>query len=396
MVQSCFQRKTRISIVLIAILLFSSSCTSTYSGRLIIWNFNGYDGYKKYPIQQVQNSSTTHKFEKSEKSLLSSFKLHDGELPPHKNFEELLKDNETTSFIVIKNNTICYERYFHGTFRDSIRPAFSVSKSVLSLLIGIAIDEGEINGINDLISDYLPELKENELFPITIQQLLTMSSGIEHCQSYGFLPWGSDIRVGMSPDVQGLVLSLKSEEKPGRSFLYHNQVPILLAMILKRATGKTISQYTEEKLWKRLGMEYSAFWILDSREAKFEKTDGGFNARSIDYAKLGQLVLNQGQWHGKQIISKNWIKESTSPDFSKKHLLNLYNRKGLYYKYLWWGVVTNTAYAPIADGRYGQFLFVDHESDVVIVRNGTGMGKISHKQWYGLLMDIARQIKTVN
>ncbi len=393
MVQSCFQRKTRISFVLIAILLFSSSCTSTYSGRLIIWNFNGYDGYKKYPIQQVQNSSTTHKFEKSKKSLLSSLKLHDGELPPHKNFEELLKDNETTSFIVIKNNTIYYERYFHGTFRDSIRPAFSVSKSVLSLLIGIAIDEGEIGSINDLISDYLPELKDNELFPITIQQLLTMSSGIEHYQSYGFLPWGSDIRVGMSPDVQGLVLSLKSEEKPGQSFLYHNQVPILLAMILKRATGKAISQYTEEKLWKPLGMEYSAFWILDSQEAKFEKTDGGFNARSIDYAKLGQLVLNQGQWHDKQIISKNWIKESTSPDFSKKYLLNLYNRKGFYYKYLWWGVVTNTAYAPIADGRYGQFIFVHPELNVVIVRNGRGMGTLSHKQWHGLLMKIANQTK---
>lgn len=396
MIKSYFQRKIRISLVLMAILLFSSSCTSTYLGRLFIWNFNGYDGYKKYPIQQVQNGSTTHKFEKSKKLLLSSHKLHDEELPPHKNFEELLKDNETTSFIVIKNNTIYYEKYFHGTFRDSIRPAFSVSKSVLSLLIGIAIDEGKIGSINDLISDYLPELKDNELFPITIQHLLTMSSGIEHCQGYGFLPWGSDIRVGMSPDVQDLVLSLKSEEKPGQSFLYHNQIPILLAMILKQATGKTISQYTEEKLWKPLGMEYSAFWILDSQEAKFEKTDGGFNARSIDYAKLGQLVINQGKWHGKQIISKKWIKESTSPDFSKKYLLNLYNRKGFYYKYLWWGVVTKTGYAPIADGKYGQFIFLHPELDIVIVRNGRGMGKLSHQQWYGLLMEIASQTKTID
>ncbi len=383
----------RITFILIAALLFFTSCTSTYIGRYIVWNFSGYEGYKKFPIQHVQNGSIPYKFKIRKNSPLSFFKLHDEELPPHTNFEELLKNNETTSFIVIKNNTIYYEKYFHRTSRDSIRPAFSVSKSVLSLLIGIAIDEGTINNVNDLISDYLPELKENKIFPITIQHLLTMSSGIEHYQSYGFLPWSSDVRVGYSPDVQDLVLLLKSEESPGQSFLYHNQVPILLAMILNRATGQTISQYTEQKLWKPLGMEYSAFWILDSEEKQFEKTDGGFNARPIDYAKLGQLVLNQGQWNGKQIISKKWIKESTSPDFSKKHLLNLYNRKGFYYKYLWWGVVTKTAYTPIADGKYGQFIYVHPELDVVIVRNGRGMGTLSHKQWYGLLMDIANQTK---
>jgi len=385
----------KITFLLTVILIFSTSCTSTYTGRYVIWNFGNYDTYKKFPIQHVQNGSVTHTFKKNKNASLSSLKLSDIELPPHKNLEDLLRNNETTSFIVIKNNTIHYERYFHGTSRESIRPAFSVSKSIISLLIGIAIDENKIGSVNDLVSDYIPEFKNNKTFPITIKHLLTMTSGLEHYQSYGFFPWGSDVRVGYSPDVQSLVLSLKSKEKPGQSFLYHNQVPILLALILRRATGQTISQYTEEKLWKPLGMEYSAFWILDSEKAKFEKTDGGFNARSIDYAKLGQLLLNQGQWNGKKIISKQWIKESTSPDFSKKHLLNLYNRKGFYYKYLWWGITTKTAYAAIADGKYGQFIFVHPELNVVIVRNGRGMGTISHKQWYGLFMDIANQTQTL-
>jgi len=396
MVGSSFHRKIRILLVSMAVLLVSSACTSTYLGRLIVWNFNGYDGYKKYPVQQVQNGPAVHIFEKRDAPFLSSLDLQNKDFPPHKNIEELLKENETTSFIVIKDSTIWYEGYFQGTLRESIRPAFSVSKSLLSLLIGIAVDEGKINGIKDLITDYLPELKGNDLFPITIEQLLTMSSGLEHCKSYGFLPWGSDIRVGMSPDIQELVLSLKSEEKPGQAFLYHNQVPVLLAMILNRATGKTISQYTEEKLWKPLGMEYPAFWILDSQEAKFEKTDGGFNARSIDYARLGQLVLNQGQWQGRQIISKNWIKESTSPDFSKEYVLNLYDRKGLYYRYLWWGMVTDKAYAPIADGRYGQFIFIHPELDLVIVRTGRGMGSLSHEQWYDVFMSVADQTKIMN
>lgn len=394
--QNCLQKKMRITFLLTVILIFSTSCTSTYPGRYIVWNFGNYDTYKKFPIQHVQNDSVTHPFKKNKNLSLSSFRQIDGEFPLHANLEDLLKNNETTSFIVIKNNRIHYEKYFHGTFRDSIRPAFSVSKSVLSLLIGIAIDENKIGSVNDLVSDYIPEFKPNfkkgKIFPITIKHLLTMSSGLEHYKSYGFLPWGSDVTIGYSPDVQSLVLSLKSEEKPGQSFLYHNQVPILLALILRRATGQTISQYTEEKLWKPLGMEYSAFWILDSEKAKFEKTDGGFNARSIDYAKLGQLLLNQGQWNGRRIISKQWIKESTSPDFSKKHLLNLYNRKGFYYKYLWWGITTKTAYASIADGKYGQFIFVHPQLDVVIVRNGRGMGTLSHKQWYDLLMGIANQI----
>lgn len=396
MVQNGFQRIISISLLLIATLV-SISCSSTYLGRLIFWNFKGYEGYKKFPKQWVQNTASPHIFDKSKKNIpLASLTVQNGELSPHESLEELLKENETTAFIVIKNGTIHYERYFHGTFRDSIRPAFSLSKSVLSLLIGIAIDEGKIGSINDLISDYLPELTDNELFPITIEHLLTMSSGLEHCKSYGFLPWGSNVRVGMSPDVQNLVLSLNSEEKPGQSFLYHNQVPILLGMILKRATGKTISQYTQEKLWKPMEMEYSAFWILDSQEAKFEKTDGGFNACSIDYAKLGQLILNQGQWQGRQIISESWIKRSTSPDFSKQHLMNLYDRKEFYYKYLWWGMVTDTVYAPMAIGRYGQYIFVHPELNVVIIRNGRGMGTLSNKQWNGLLMDIASQIKAIN
>ncbi len=377
---------------LIAILFMSTSCTNTYVGRYIVWNFSGYEGYKKFPKQTVENGMDKFLFKKGPEIALSTLRVKGSQLPFHSNVEELLKQNKTTSLVIIKDKTIIFEKYYRNMTRDSIQPAFSVTKSVLSLLIGIAIDEKKINSVDDLIVDYLPELKKNNIAPVTIKHLLTMSSGLKHSNSLGFLPWSTDVRVGYSTNIQKLVLKLKSKKKPGNVFLYHNQVPVLLAMILKRATGKSISQYTEEKLWKAMGMEYPAFWILDSKKSKFEKTDGGFNARSIDYAKLGQLVLNEGLWNGKQIISKSWIKQSTSPDLAQHHLMNLYKVKGFYYKYLWWGIAEKASYTAIAIGRYGQFIFIFPDLDMVIVRTGMGRGRLAYSQWYELIIKLARQI----
>ena len=378
-------------ILLLSTALLINGCTSTYIGRLMVWNFIGYEGYKKYPVRPVSIGVQQHTFQEGPELNLAAVQLNNNELPAHNNLESLITNNQTTSLIVLKNSRVVYEKYFQNSQRDSVRPAFSVSKSVLSMLMGIAIDEGHIQSINEPLVKYLPELKHNDLYPMTLEHLLTMSSGIEHYPSYGFLPWSSDIRVGMSPDIQQLVLAVDSEKPPGREFQYHNYAPVLLAMVLTRATGKTVAQYTEEKLWHPMGMAYPASWLLDSKKHQFEKTDGGFNATTIDYARLGQLVLNHGKWQGEQLISSDWMRESTSPASNIEFLTNMFNRQGMYYKYQWWGMAKGNHYAPIADGRYGQFVYISHEHQAVIVRTGTSMGQLSHKQWYELLNVIAQQ-----
>ena len=115
-------------------------------------------------------------------------------------------------------------------------------------------------------------------------------------------------------DLRSLALSAKIEEAPGKRFHYNNYNPLLLGIILERTTHKHVSQYLEEKIWKPLGMEAPGSWSLDSDASGFEKMESGINARAIDFARIGRLFLNNGNWNGKQIISEKWVNESTRPD----------------------------------------------------------------------------------
>ena len=166
---------------------------------------------------------------------------------------EFLVANQTTAFIVIKDDTIIYEEYFNGSNRGSIHTSFSVAKTFASTLIGLAINDGLIKSVEEPIVNYLPELEKADprFAAITIKHLLNMASGIRYRGR-------DDTPTYYHPDLRRIALKVKVSERPEQHFLYNNYNPILIGMILERATGMPVAKYLEEKLWKPLGMEYPA------------------------------------------------------------------------------------------------------------------------------------------
>jgi CubicO group peptidase (beta-lactamase class C family) len=297
-------------------------------------------------------------------------------------FDDFLRSTNTTSFIVIRDGAVLYERYFNGYQRGSIVTSFSIAKSITSALVGIAIDDGYIGSVDDAIVDYLPELRGRGLDDITIRDLLLMSTGIKFVQDEDLSdlqelwPFSSDVALSYShPNLRRLALHLPpSEEAVGAAFNYNQYHPLLLGIILERTTHRRVAEYLQEKIWQPLGMEYPASWSLDSKTDGFEKMESGINARAIDFAKLGQLFLDNGRWNGKQVISKQWVTASTSPDPSDARPFLSYpdwKAAGGYYKYMWWGMRTgNGGYYYTARGHLGQRITVFPEDRLVILRFG--------------------------
>ncbi len=307
---------------------------------------------------------------------------------------DLLRSTGTHAFIVVRDNQVLYENYFNGFERDSLCTAWSISKSVTSALVGIAISEGYIKSLDDPITNYLPELKGKGFDAITIRNLLTMGSGIGY--RIGFFPWDEFVLAGYYPNLRQLLLSdLKVMEPPGQSFHYNNFNAELIGMILERTTLRLPSQYLPEIIWKPIGMEYPATWSIDSDADGFELTPILLNARAIDLAKIGRLYLNDGNWDGIQIVPEHWVVESTVRDANDHRPWETFSRwqdGGGYYKFFWWGVSQGASdYSFMGIGTYGQFIFVSPKTKVVIVRTADEDG-IDPPYWREVFQDIAEHV----
>jgi CubicO group peptidase (beta-lactamase class C family) len=294
------------------------------------------------------------------------------------NLDVFLEDTGTQAFLVIKDDTVIYERYFMGYQRDSIVTSFSVAKSFDSALIEIAIQERYIKSVNDPITDYIPELAQRDLRfkDIQIRDLLMMASGLRYNTDRP-ISFGDDNLTYGFDDLRHLALTeTEIVEKPGITFLYNNYNPLLLGLILERATGRPVTTYLQEKIWSPLGMEFDGSWSLDAEKNGFEKMESGINARAIDFAKFGRLYLNNGSWNGSQLIPSEWVTVSTADN-------GLIKEAPIYYGYMWWGEKCNPESQDfLATGDYGQFIYVSPAKDLIIVRNGESYGvKSSGEEW---------------
>jgi CubicO group peptidase (beta-lactamase class C family) len=293
---------------------------------------------------------------------------------------DLLVATNTRAFIVIRDDTVLYERYLNGARRDSLNTSFSVAKSFMSSLIGIAIDEGKIKGANDPVIRYLPELKGRGLDSLTIRDMLTMSSGVPYevfndRTSWLKKPFSDDAKLYYSPNLRELALGVRHGEEPLNAYVRYNGYYMLLeGLILERVTHGTVSRYLQEKIWKPMGMEYPATWSLDSKADGFEKTDSGLNARAIDYARFGLLYLHRGQWNNQRIVPEKWVLKSTVPDPTDRRPWKVYvywPESGGYYKYHWWGLKhSDGTYDYMASGLKGQEIYISPSRNIVIVRFG--------------------------
>jgi CubicO group peptidase (beta-lactamase class C family) len=372
----------------------------TYLYRYFVWGAQRVVSprsrdYLNYGFHAIDKSPAAFHFVPGNRDRIpTTVEYADGDVVKRIALDELLRTTGTHAFIVIRDNQVLSEDYFNGFARDSLCTAWSLSKSVTSALVGIAIAEGYIKSLDDLIVNYLPELKDQGFGAITVRNLLTMGSGIQYRIS--FFPWDEFVLAGYYPDIRQLLLSdLKIMEPPGQSFHYNNFNTELIGMILERTTGRAPSQYLQEKIWKPIGTEYPATWSIDSDADGFELTPILLNARAIDLAKFGRLYLNNGNWDGKQIVPPQWVADSTTPDPNDHRPWETFSRwqdKGGYYKYFWWGISqADGNYSYMGIGTYGQFIFVSPKTKIVIVRTADDDG-IDPRNWREVFQYIAEQI----
>jgi len=377
-------KSKRIKQVIISILIITIGFivfTDNYYGRLIRWGMGDVYDYQKFPSVTIENSNNPYLIPKRiDKELFSKLEFErEGETI--NDFTKLLALTKTNAFIVIQNDTIIYENYLNGRNRESLCKTFSASKSILSILIGIAIDEGHIKSINDPLKNYINDFRNEELGEITIKQCLNQTTGIKYNNKMSF--FSDKPKFYYTRNVRELIKDIDLENKPGASWSTDEYSILLLGAVLENATGESISDFLEQRIWGKIGMEYPATFSVDSKENKFEHVADGLNATAIDFAKIGMLLLKNGQWNNKQIIPEEWISESVSLNESSKT-----DRYGLSFKYLWWIKRENGDFH--AAGHFGQYIFVSPRSNTVIVRFGERKGGVSW--WYDIFPKIVDEL----
>ena len=238
-----------------------------YVLRVLAWQESDAFGWQKFPARELRPAETPFQFEADPDSrapqLFQSLAGVD-------DWDAYLEETETQAFIVIQDGTVLYERYLNDTQRDSIVTSFSVAKSYTSALIGIAIEEGYIGSVEDPVTDYLPELaaRDPRFESITLRHLLLMASGLDYQAYRSLLFDGDDPLTTYYPDQRKITLENTHIVDPaGEYFRYNKYHPQLLGMVLERATGMTVTEYLQSKIWDPLGMEYGGSWSLDSKQS---------------------------------------------------------------------------------------------------------------------------------
>ncbi len=283
---------------------------------------------------------------------------------------QIIESYGTTGFVVIHNNKILHEQYWDGGSDTTRSNSFSAAKSIVSLLIGCLRDEGRIKSLDQPITDFLPDFKNSNGFTLSIKDLLTMSSGIDWDEGYSSL-FSVTTEAYYGSHLAELVTGLKVINEPGKIFVYQSCDSQLLALIIEKASGKSISDYASEKLWKPLGAEHPALWSLD-REGGVEKAFCCFNSTATDFARIGQMVLDSGQFNNRQIVSKAYLKEATSPALWIKGE----NGGPLdYYGYQFWTLTYKGHKVVYARGILGQYIFIIPSLNAVVVRLGNERSK---------------------
>lgn len=238
--------------------------------------------------------------------------------------------------IIIQNDTILFEHYSGGWDRDSQSCIFSVTKTVTSLLCGIALKDGYIKSLSDPVTDYIPELKDADpmFSQLKINHLLDMTAGLKFNEDYSWNPFSKMAKLYMGNNTLKVLKSLKFTNTPGENFSYDSATTAILGIVIERATGKPYAQYLSEKVWQPLGMERDALIGLDSKKSHTAKSFAGLTTNVRDLAKIGKLFLNKGICDGVQIVDSAFVKRCLST-----HTAGISGKAQREYSYSWyWGI----------------------------------------------------------
>ncbi|MXO65282.1 serine hydrolase domain-containing protein [Altericroceibacterium endophyticum] len=283
--------------------------------------------------------------------------------------EQFLERTYTNALLVMKEGDIIYENYRNFTGPDTHFLSMSMAKSITSILVGAALEDGYIKSLDDTVETYVPELIGTAYEGATVEDLLEMKSGANRPDSYRPEPGTpsaklrEEILVYNRRRIVEEAFTVDKIAEPGTIFQYSTLNTNLLGWILEKATGKPIDQYMSERVWIPLGAQADGFFLTDGPPGVGRSTNGmGFNATLRDYARLGQMMLHEGHVGDRQIISPEWVRTSTvttgpEPVSADEHWG---------YRYQWWTLADSNAYMAL--GLQGQFIYVDPDTETVVVK----------------------------
>ncbi len=269
--------------------------------------------------------------------------------------DSLNRELETVAFLIIKEDSIWFEKYYNGYDKLSRTNSFSMAKSIVTALMFKAIQDGYLENINQPVADFFPRFNRS----LKVGDLSSMASGLNWNENY-FNPFGSTARAYFGENIRKQILNLEVEEDPGQEFKYLSGNTQLLGMVIEKATGKSLSEYLSESFWKPLGMNADALWQLDSRESGMEKAYCCIASNARNFAKFGVLFENYGEWEGKQLLDSAYIALASEPRFEESpqygygFWLSDYKNKDIFYM----------------RGVLGQYVIMIPDDELVIVRLG--------------------------
>lgn len=320
-----------------------------------------------FTTRTVAHAGTPWALPRSDKPLDFTYSYDGATYTP----EQFLDRTYTNALLVMKDGKIVSEIYRNNSNERTRFMGWSMTKSITSILIGCALAEGRIKSLDEDITAYLPELKGTAYDGVTIRQILEMRTGIDYQERYDIT--SPDFQPGMPRAALidyrhrfiDQAIGSKRHAEPGSKFEYNSLNTQVLGRLLQRVSGgSTLSAYMTQRLWEPLGAEADGFFVMDGpSDVGHEFNGAGFNATLRDFGRIGLLMLNNGKANGHQIISPEWIRESTQsrhPDTSERGLGNLG------YAYQWWTLPGTQAYSAI--GLQGQYIFVDPPSRTVVVK----------------------------
>lgn len=354
----------RLKIVLLLLLalallvpIITTITGNNYLYKALIYNYVDIDDYHLFANREVANG-TPQPWPLSKEY---------NKVKPPPALQHELDSIKSVAFLVLKNDSIIFEEYWEGYGAGSLSNSFSCSKSIIGILIGIAVDDGSIHSLDDPIGNYIRNFKDPAMGTVTIRDLLMMSSHSDWDESYSGL-FSQTTKGYYGTDLYGQITALHLKGTPGTVYDYRSGDTQLLSLVLAAATGKNVSDYASEKLWKPMGAEHPALWSLD-HEGGIEKAYCCFNTNARDFARIGDLYLHDGNWKGKQLVSADYVHKSLQP-------VSLPDENGNptdYYGYQWW-LMPERGNIFYARGLNGQWIICIPGKHMVIVRLGHQRG----------------------
>jgi CubicO group peptidase (beta-lactamase class C family) len=353
---------------------------TTYLGRYIFYNRPTNRDFERMPQRALRASASPQRLPEVAPAIdFARLPVRARRGEPPTALAPLLADTGTTALVVLDRGRLAWEHYPNAGSRERPNRCFSVTKSVASALVGMAVADGAIDSVQAPIGRWLPELRDPRARGLSIAHLLEMRSGIGF--SEGLAPWRDEPRTYYADDLRQRVLERRVTDPVGAYFHYNDWHPLLLSLILERASGKRVTDLLQERLWDPLGCEYGASVMVDRSDgAGLEHLESGLTARALDLARFGQLYLQDGVWHGRRLLPAGWVEATTSPAGARSDAdWFAYYRElpwgrflaggRIYYKRLWWGLrVDERRYDYFAMGVLGQHVYVSPDTQTVIVR----------------------------